>query len=81
MGTYKPSLSNIYMEKHFIFILDMDYLADNFWQLVYFGTILEPSSELSICHETSSRGTTASRRFLEDGGAPHPGWLYVSPPS
>ena len=31
-------------------------------------------------HETRSHGTTASRRLLEDGGAPHP-WLIAHIPA
>ena len=50
--------------------MDMDYLAENSYQLIYFRTILDLSSELSICHETRFRSTTASRRLHEDGGAP-----------
>ena len=38
--------------------MDMDYLAESSFQLIYFGTILDPSSKLRIFHETKSHGTT-----------------------
>ena len=58
--------------------MDMCYLAEHSYQLIYFGTILNPLSELPICHKTRSPSTTAVRRLLEDGGTPHPSRLRVS---
>ena len=56
--------------------MDMDYLAENSYKLIYFGTILDPSSELQICSFEKASGRWCPHLPDEDGFF-HPSLLPI----
>ena len=48
--------------------MDMAYLAENSYQLIYLGTILDCSSELRICHETWKERGVKEAIFIKKEG-------------
>ena len=79
LGNSGATRLNVCRTGCYLYVIDCDYglFGNIFLTANIFRNWLDPSSELRMRHKINSRSTTASRRVVEEGGTPHPGWwLY-----